>query len=288
MRVGIATCEPTPVPDLEAGLVAIALERAGHEGVLAPWSDPGVDWSSFDVVWISSTWDYHERLDEFTEWLARTGVVTELHNPRVLVEWNIDKRYLRELGGAEVAIVPTVWAQPELAASAQETVGDLGWEQVIVKPTVDLGASNLELVAPDDVAAAVERAGRPALVQPYLPSLADEGELSLVYLRGQLSHVVRKRAAHGDFRIQEQYGGVYTLTEATEDALQLGAGTLAALDGISPAVGAPLYARVDLVRDLEGELCVIELELIEPSLYLDVAGPEAVTRFAGLLAAAAD
>ena len=197
MRVGIATCERPPVPDLEAGLVVVALERAGPEGVLAPWSDPGVDWSDFDVVWISSTWDYHERLYEFTEWLARTGVVTRLENPRVLVEWNIDKRYLRELGGAEVAIVPTVWAQPELAAGVQETVGDLGWEQVIVKPTVDLGAANLELVAPGEVASAVERAGRPALVQPYLPSLANEGELSLVYLRGQLSHVVRKRAALG-------------------------------------------------------------------------------------------
>ena len=162
MRVGIATCERPPVPDLEAGLVVVALERAGHEGVLAPWSDPGVDWSDFDVVWISSTWDYHERLDEFTEWLARTGVVTRLENPRVLVEWNIDKRYLRELGGAEVAIVPTVWAQPELAAGVQETVGDLGWEQVIVKPTVDLGAANLELVAPGEVASAIERAGSSA------------------------------------------------------------------------------------------------------------------------------
>jgi glutathione synthase/RimK-type ligase-like ATP-grasp enzyme len=288
MRAGIATCDSPPVPDLEGAAVAAELERLGHSAELVPWDDPRVDWSGFDVVWISSTWDYHQRVEEFRDWLRRTGVVTHLENPRVLVDWNIDKRYLRDLGGAGLPLVPTVWAMPELASSAAETVGDLGWEKVIVKPTVDLGAMRLELVGPEEVAAAVERVDGPALVQPYLPSIATDGELSLVFVRGELSHAVRKRAAEGDFRVQEAHGGAYAPEDPSADAVVLGERTMAELDRLAPAAASPLYARVDLVRDLDGRLCVIEIELIEPSLFLELVEPGKLVRFAALLAEAAE
>ncbi len=227
-------------------------------------------------------------MDEFREWVARAGVATQLQNPRVLVDWNIDKRYLRELGGAGVSIVQTVWSMPDLADVAQETVGDLGWEQAIVKPTVDGGAFNLEKVGADGVAAAIGKVDGPAMVQPYLPSLAEEGELSLVYFGGELSHSIRKTPKSGDFRIQEHWGGTFTPEEPSAEALAAGKETLDAMVECSPIEEMPLYARVDLVRDLGGTLCTIELEVIEPSLYLEHAGPEATENFARLLAAAAD
>lgn len=287
MRIAIATCEDPPVRDLEGEMVISALVDAGVTAEFAVWSDPGADWAAYDGAWLSSTWDYHRRLGDFRGWLSRTGVATRLHNPRVLVDWNVDKRYLRELGGAGVPIVPTVWTMPELAVAAQETVGDLGWEQVVVKPTVDLGAENLARVAPDEVAAAVERCGGAAMAQPYLPAVAAAGELSLVYFRGELSHAVRKVPAEGDFRVQQHYGGRYSLVEPGPEALAIGRRTHDAMAELTSGTGAPLYSRVDLVSDLDERLCVIELELIEPSLYLDVAGAEPTERFARLLAEAA-
>jgi len=269
-------------------LVGAALEGLGHEVETPVWSDPGVDWTSYDVAWISSTWDYFNRVDEFRDWVARAGVATRLHNARILVDWNIDKRYLRELGSEGVPIVQTVWAMPELAGQAQETVGDLSWEKAVVKPTIDGGAFNLEVVEQGEVAAAVERIGAPAMVQPFLPSLADEGELSLIYFRGELSHAVHKSPKAGDFRVQEHWGGVFTpIDDPPREALHAGANTLDAMVSCSPIGEMPLYARVDLVRDLEGTLCTIELEVIEPSLYLEHVGPEKTENFARLLADAA-
>lgn len=287
MRIAIATCEGPTEFDHQSELVTPVLERMGHSVEKAVWADPAVDWAFYDAAWISSTWDYFNRPDEFREWIARAGVATRLHNPRVLVDWNIDKRYLRELGGAGVPIVQTVWTMPELAASAAETVGDLGWEKVVVKPTVDGGAFNLKLVDPGDVAAAVEGVGGPAMIQPFLPSVAEEGELSLIFFRGELSHAVHKAPKAGDFRVQEHWGGVFTQVDPPPEALAAGRVTLAAMLSCSPIDEMPLYARVDLVRDPQGMLCTIELEVIEPSLYLEHVGPEKTEHFARLLSDAA-
>jgi len=289
VRAAVVTYEGDRTSDRQSGLVGDALRAMGHEVEEPVWSDPAVDWSAYDVAWICSTWDYFNRVDEFREWVARAGIQTQLQNPKVLVDWNIDKRYLRELGGAGVSIVQTVWSMPEVAAVAQDTVGDLSWEKAVVKPTIDGGAFNLELVEPDGVAAAVERIDGPAMVQPYLPSLSEEGELSLVYFRGEFSHAVRKRPKEGDFRIQEHWGGVFTpIEDPPAEALEAGAATLDAMVERSPIGEMPLYARVDLVRDLGGTLCTIELEVIEPSLYLEHVGPEKTKNFARLLAAAAE
>lgn len=287
MRAAIVTFEGTHESDKQSAMVLNALRRMGHDAEMAVWSDPAVDWSAYDVAWISSTWDYFDRELEFRDWIARAGVATRLHNPRVLVDWNIDKRYLRELGGSGVPIVPTVWTMPELADSAQETVGDLGWESVVVKPTVDGGALHLVTVDAGGVAEAVREVGEPAMVQPLLPSLATEGEMSLVFFHGELSHTVHKAPKRGDFRVQEHWGGEWSAAEAPPEALAAAQQTLEAMLRCSPINEMPLYARVDLVRDLDGTLCTIELEVIEPSLYLELVGPEVTERFARLLAEAA-
>lgn len=279
MRLAIATCADPPVPDKDAELLLPELEKLGVEAELAPWTDITRLWLHYDLVWLSSTWDYHLHLNEFRRWLARVESVTRLENPRGLVDWNLDKGYLRQLAERGVAVIPTIWAdpEPEGAARAQQEAIDNGWERVVVKPTVDLGAAHLSLIDPRIIASTIEHEGKPCMVQPYLASLESEGELSLVYYRGRLSHAVRKIPKRGDFRIQEHHGGVYELEPAPPEALELGKLVL-------PVVGAPLYARIDVVRGPDGELCVIELELIEPSLYLDIAPSAAIERFAKLLA----
>jgi hypothetical protein len=260
-----------------------ALERAGHHGELASWSDPAVDWTGFDAIWISSTWDYHERPGEFRAWLGRAQQATRLENPAQLVEWNLDKRYLRELEDAGVRVIPTVWAEPDGAGPAAAEATEAGWERTVVKPAIDLGAANLKVVEPAGVEEAVAAIDGASLVQPYLGSLEREGELSLVYFRGELAHAVHKQPAAGDFRVQQQYGGRYSPVEPDEDSIAVGDDTLAALRMVLGAERDPLYARVDVVRDDHGEPCVIELELIEPNLFLDVVGDGAAARFAALL-----
>ena len=140
-----------------------------------------------------------------------------------------------------------------------------------MKPTIDGGAFNLEKVRSDEVLRTIERAKAPTMVQPFLPSLAEEGELSLIFFRGELSHAVRKTPKAGDFRIQEHWGGRFRPDIARPHQVEAGQKTLEAMMSCSPIDEMPLYARVDLVRDLEGELCTIELEVIEPSLYLEHA-----------------
>jgi glutathione synthase/RimK-type ligase-like ATP-grasp enzyme len=285
VKIAIATCESPPVPDADAELLIPLLEERGSSAEPVPWTDPDADWASYDLIWISSTWDYHEHLDRFRAWLRGVWPETRVENPPELIEWNLDKGYLRELADAGVPTVPTIWTVPR-ADDLESEVEARGWEELVVKPTVDLGAHNLVRAAPGEVTAAVERIDAPAMVQPYLPSLAEEGELSLVYFRGRLSHSIRKTPASGDFRVQSRHGGTYAPAEPAPGAEEIGDATWAALSShAAVGDGPPLYARVDVVRGLDGELCLIELELIEPALFLAEAGGDAVERFASALLA---
>lgn len=289
MKLAIATCESPPVPDTDAERLIPALGERELEAEPVVWTDPAVDWASYGLVWISSTWDYHRRGRDFIAWLRRVAGRTRVENPPALIEWNLDKRYLWELEEAGVPVVPTVWVEPGGGGSAVHEVAQRRWTEVVVKPAVDLGASRLERTSATRLRAAVDRIEGNRMVQPYLDSLESEGELSLVYLAGELSHAVRKRPAQGDFRVQEQYGGGYGLTDPGADASAIGAATMAAIGARvarsrRDSESAPLYARVDLVRGPDGGLCLIELELIEPSLYLHVVDGAGTERLADLLA----
>lgn len=281
MRMALVTCERPTECDEDVDFLAPALRRSGVEVETPAWSDPRVDWSGFGLVKLSSPWDYHERPDGFRAWLAATAEVTNLQNPLPILEWNLDKRYLRELDGAGVPTIPTLWSEPGGEAETLTRVAELGWERVVIKPTVDLGAMNLVRVEAAMAERLLGRYERPVLVQPYLPSIATAGEVSLVYLAGTLSHALRKRPAAGDFRVQPLYGGTHEPIEASGAELEAGERALAA------APGDPLYARVDLVYGEEGGPLVIELELIEPALYLDVAPRSADLLARAMLARAA-
>jgi glutathione synthase/RimK-type ligase-like ATP-grasp enzyme len=279
-RIAIASCTGYEAHKADEELLLAALRQRGCEAASVPWDDPAADWGGFDLCLVKSTWDYNRKYEEFLAWARRVEAVAELRNPADLIAWNSNKTYLRGLGERGVRTVPTVWVGRESETRLQEILAAEGWEQAVVKPVVDLGAENLRRVRAGD------EEGEPALtevlrrhdamVQPFLPSLEEQGETSLIYIDGTLTHAVRKRPAPGDFRVQEIWGGTRERIDPEAGQVELAERARAQLD--SP----PLYARVDIVEGLDGAPCLIELELIEPNLYLG-EHPEAAEAMADAL-----
>ncbi|HEV2813202.1 MAG TPA: hypothetical protein VGW10_08130 [Solirubrobacteraceae bacterium] len=266
MRVAAATSARFPDLDADSIPLLAALADRGVDARPAVWSDPDVDWESFDAVLIRSTWDYDERLDEFLAWVA--SVPVPLFNPPEVVAWNAHKSYLRDLERRGVPVVDTEW----IAAGESLTVT---WPEAVVKPAVDASAKGLRRAARGERIAA----DRDLMIQPLLRSIETEGELSLLYAGRELSHAVRKTPREGDIRVQAEWGGRTIRFEPDTEARSVARKALDATDG------EILYARVDLVRANDGTLRLIELELIEPSLFL-VDDPEATARFATTFSAA--
>ncbi|MDW5597857.1 hypothetical protein VSS74_26120 [Conexibacter stalactiti] len=312
-RVAFATCAELLVLDPDDELLARALRALGVEVVPLAWSDGHADWSSFDLVLVRSPWDYHLRRDAFVHWAARVQRETRLLNSAATIAWNTDKTYLRTLAEQGVPTVPTTWVERTdgagAAAGAGAAPGDAaaggagalpspdlaallaarGWDgdEAIVKPSIGLGSSGLLRVAPGDPGGDGQRhlaelaEDGIAMVQPFVPSLPVAGELSLVFFERELSHVVRKRPAAGEFRVQPNFGAVTTAEEAGEREREVAMQALACV-----AADELLYARVDLVAGPADEVWLMELELVEPTLYFE-AVPGSAERFARLVAAAA-
>jgi len=268
-RIAIATCADYADLKVDDKLLREALRARGAEATAVVWDGREADWSGFDACLIRSTWDYHEKHPEFLTWARRVEAAMPLWNPAAMVAWNSNKTYLRELAEGGVRIVPTVWIERGEQPDLSEVLAAQGWVEAVVKPVIDLGARNLTRLRIAEGQAALARilTQHDAMVQPYLPSLEERGELSLIYIAGQLSHAVRKRPAPGDFRVQSIWGGSVEPAEPTPEHVELAEG---ALVQVAPT---PLYARVDLVSGLDGRPCLIELELIEPNLYLSTHPP---------------
>lgn len=259
-----------------------ALAARGWAGSEVPWDAPGIDWSSFAAVVIRSTWDYQKRPAEFLrvlEAIERSG--TLLLNSLAIVRWNIDKHYLRDLEQRGVRIVPTAWL-PSLGSSGEleSLFEQFGTDELVVKPTVGANADDTYRLRRDrpENWERVEQTfrNRPLQVQPFVESIVEEGEVSLFYFDGQYSHAVQKRPAAGDFRVQEEHGGQISAFRPGAELKQVAECALAALP--EPV----LYGRVDLVRLADGAWGVIEIELIEPSLYFPY-DPDSIERFAAAL-----
>lgn len=278
-RIALLTLEDRTGYVIDDEIAVAELLRRGYDAAEVPWSDPGVDWSTYDLVIVRTTWDYHLRPDEFLEALARIEASgTILENPRALVVWNLDKRYLRELEAQGVSIVPTVWGDGGAAEDFAALFPQLGHQEIVVKPVVSANAvDTFRLRAPltDDQAAELVRtfADRPWLAQPFVQSVLDEGELSVFYFDGRLSHAIRKVPMSGDFRVQEEHGGSIADVPITDELRR------AADHVIHTVRPVPFQARVDLVRIADGTLALMELEMIEPSLYFRTH-PEAPANFA--------
>lgn len=250
------------------------LATYGWEVVSIPWKTT-VDWSQFDAVVVRSTWDYQDHLNEFVEVLERiNNSQTPLANPIELMRWNVNKRYLFDLQSRGIEIAPTLIA----SGSDLETCFDqLDSEEIVIKPIVGANADFTYRVSSSSggVWAELEQvfAERSALVQPFLRSVVDEGEYSLIYLGGELSHTILKTPTAGDFRVQEEHGG--SISAVTPDGALVETGRRI-LELIQPK---PLYARIDLAKDEASRFVLMELELVEPSLYLRM-DKKAPNRFA--------
>jgi glutathione synthase/RimK-type ligase-like ATP-grasp enzyme len=269
-RIAIATCADYADLEVDDELLRAALEARGVEATAVVWDRPEDAWDDFDACLIRSTWDYHEKHPEFLAWARRVERAMPMWNPAGMVGWNSNKTYLRELAAGGARIVPTVWLARGERPDLSKVMAAQGCEEAVVKPVIDLGARNLSRVRADD--ASQEALTRlldqhEAMVQPFLPSLETQGETSLIYVDGRLTHAVRKRPANGDFRVQSIWGGTVEPTDPRAEHVEL------AERALSQLASTPLYARVDLVDDLEGQPCLIELELIEPNLFLSTHPP---------------
>ena len=283
MTVALATSAEFPELEPDSRLLLPEIEARGIDFEIAVWNDPSVDWSTYETIVIRSTWDYFHHAREWADWLDRVeSAGVPMLNPLKVVRWNSHKSYLQQLASAGVPVVDTVMTQGNKPVDLADLLAGAGWDDAIVKPAIDGGAARLFRVRDvDDPQARLDElvAAGDVLVQPFLPSIVDHGETSLLYFGRELSHTVQKTAKPGDIRVQPVWGGHAETIGPTAEMIHVAERVFDALDE------ELLYARVDLVRGLDGNLQLIELEAIEPLLFLEL-DPAAPGRFADALAAA--
>ena len=259
---------------------ARALREGGVDVEAAPWTDPG-DFGGFDLVLPLVAWGYHQRFGEWLQLLDRfEREIVRVENGAQVLRWNSDKAYLAELGAKGVATVPTLaFASlgPEALLRARE---EFGCSDLVIKPAVSASAYGTFRLGPSDSLPDQVHGWR-MLVQPWLENITRAGEYSLIFFSGRFSHAVSKVPRPGEFRVQPEWGGIISRCEPPPGAHDL------AVAALAQAPALTTYARVDLVVGNDGELQVIELELIEPALFLDHA-PEAAAAFAQAVRSAAE
>ncbi|MCC6931087.1 MAG: hypothetical protein IT359_18995 [Gemmatimonadaceae bacterium] len=281
MRLAFATFRALPQLSEDDRLAVGELRQQGASVESAVWDSPLVDWSRYDGIVVRSTWDYHLRPDDFERWLAHIDALgIPIWNPAALLRWNMDKRYLLDLSERGVETVPTVILDRAAPVTLTDVVNEMEWDEVVYKPSIAASGYRSAHVRSGDHAA--HEAGfaqllgeRDVLVQPFIAEVVEHGEWSLLFFAGQFSHAVRKRARAGEFRVQDDFGGSVT-PETPRSAL------IAQAEGVLTHIPRPwLYARVD-VCDVAGSLMLMELELVEPDLFLR-HHPSAPRRFAAAI-----
>ena len=292
-RVALVTFSGKPALTPDDGVLRDALEARDAQVEACPW-DGDVDWASFDHIVLRSCWNFHHRPREFVRWVSDIGASLpgRLRNAPALATWSVDKRYLRDLAARGVCTVPTAWvsrdAERPVPTLASIIASHGAAHGVVVKPAISATAHDTWRVAEHDAGAhqtrfaeLVARAPAGVMVQPFVAEILD-GEWSQIFLGGEFSHAVVKRPAAGDFRVQHDFGGTI---EARHPGAALVADAHAALRAAADATGTRveeiLYARVDGV-ERDGRLVLMELELIEPVLFLAYA-PGAARRMAALV-----
>ena len=254
------------------------LAALGWQVSTVSWRQTAVPWSHFEAVVIRSTWDYWNDVPAFLAALARIDRQTRLANPLDLVRWNLAKTYLRDLQDKGIGVVPTTWLDGLEPAAVARYAAQLGSDDLVIKPVVGANGQDAFRISPrDDLQRLREIAacfnGRACMVQPFRANVLAEGEYSLFFFSGEYSHAILKVPAVGEFRSQAARGAAILPIAPQTKLLERGRRALAA---VAPT---PLYARIDFVREAAGDFEVMELELIEPSLYLRT-DPEAPGRFA--------
>lgn len=276
LHVALVTMTALDQEDFDEAPLAAALRARGHAPRAVAWDDPAAEWGAFDAALLRSTWDYHHRRDEFVAWAEGVARQTRLFNPPAAVRWNSHKFYLRELEAHGVPIVPTEFVPRGAAADLGEILDRRGWEAAVVKPAVSADSFATERAERRALAAgaahlALHLPQRDMLVQEYLDTVVEPGERCLIAIDGELSHAVRKRSKFLGGRHAGPEGVPVPI--AADEA----AAARRVLAGLAGLAAPPLYARVDLLRDAAGNPRLMELELVEPSLFF-AARPDSAAR----------
>ena len=271
---------PTRRPDAFEHDLQLTALREGlgtrAEVTAIDWRAPLDELTRFDLAILGTPWDYTEAKEEFIarlEALEAAGMVVA--NSSTVVRWNADKLYLRDLAARGAVSIPTLWPAAPNAQDVTAAFDQFDTDRVVVKRRVGAGAIGQDSFTRGDPRLSGWRMDQAAMIQPFLPAIEHEGELSFIFIAGQFSHALTKCAARGDYRIQSLYGGTEVALDPSPADRAAAAGIMAMLPFDQP----PLYARIDMIRLTSGALAVIEAELIEPYLY-PLQGP----RFGAMLA----
>jgi glutathione synthase/RimK-type ligase-like ATP-grasp enzyme len=276
LLVRLATCRHLPEPDPDAGPLERALAATDVDASWAAWDDPDVDWDAPIPTLLRTTWNYAEHPVAFRAWCARVDAAAPLMNPRAVIEPNMHKGYLLALAARGVPVAPTTLVPAGAAAPLAARTG-----QVVIKPAISAGSRGAQAFDLDDAAGRIAAAAHleawrasDMLIQPFIDSVRTSGERSLVFLDGELSHAIRKEPRFAGQ--PERVSGPHPIAPDERTVAEA---------ALAPVRAQILYGRVDLARDHRGQPMVMELELIEPSLFLNLGGAAAGARLAEAIAA---
>ncbi len=282
-KIALATCREYADLTVEDKLLADCLQNLGFDAQPLVWDEAKQNLADYSTVVIHSCWDYHKKPQEFLAWidsLESNGL--KVLNPPNILRWNVDKIYLRELEKSGVKIPPTVWFEKGEAGSLSKILAENDWRKAVLKPTISATAWRTFIVTPENAAelqpefeSMLLTGG--AMVQKFVAEIQTKGEWSFIFFNKKFSHAVLKRAKTGDFRVQDNFGGSVEMTVEPAPALIKAAQKI--VENINDNL---LYARVD-GAEIAGEFCLMELELIEPVLFLD-NNPSAANKFAAAIA----
>ncbi|MEM6719604.1 MAG: hypothetical protein AAF611_09830 [Bacteroidota bacterium] len=251
---------------LEDKLVQDALETESLKVARISWDDATFDWNTTKYALFRTTWDYFERFEEFSTWLAKVSQQTTLLNSAQMIYWNIDKHYLQDLAEKDIAIVPTYFIEKGDTRSLAYIHNELGWTATVVKPCVSGAARhtyklNAENIQAHEVIFKELITQEAMMLQPFMHQIVTKGEISLMVMNGKYTHAILKQAKKGDFRVQDDFGGSVHEYQASPEEIAF------AEKAVQACFELPMYARVDIVWDNNDQLAISELELIEPELW---------------------
>lgn len=276
------------MPDLTPSDQLLREKLSAHniQSSAISWHDTTIDWRQFDAVIIRTTWNYHQHPVEFKAWLTQMeeqGV--RLYNPAPTLLWNMRKTYLRQLSDMGILIIPTVWASQTEPQDLKSVLGAQGWTEALLKPVFGAGSKGIKVInihAVDEAQATLDQMltlGE-VMIQPIIKEVRN-GELSMVYFNHEYSHTIRKTPQGDDVLLDSSKPNATQIDDAPEFAVEIGLNILEQTQKLMET-DPFLYARVDGVI-VDGEFLLMELELLEPHLFLNLAGDDAAERFAKVI-----
>lgn len=255
-----------------------ALEKRGLNVIRKDWTCKNFDWNSAHYAVFRTTWDYFDKFEAFIQWIEKVRGQVTFINPVETVLNNLDKRYLEKLNEKGIRVIPTVYIEKGQSASLENLHQSKGWNNTILKPVISAGAKDTYRINSDSLNSNEEIFQhlihkQAMMLQPFQENIPTQGETSFVLFDGKFTHAVLKKAKAGDFRVQDDFGGTVEVYHPSQEEIIFAENVVQKYNPI------PIYARVDIIHDNDDQLCVVEVELIEPELWFRLY-PKAADVFA--------